>query len=320
MFLLDEAVKLLVGKRTEHFKYERAIQLFQFQVWSLTPEYTSLHVTDPVNRAGQMAAIMLLDYLEEEAFYDSPEAYRRFGPKEKPKQTMEQIVRMREANPIYRDIYDFMITLPRGILTGGLLGLLGAPSPRYFDLVMANQQADAEAAVSIVDYRLRYIQHGPDDRRGSRPRHAFYFIWAATKDIPGRRGKTAKGKAPSTRTLATKWHRFKKSAIFLYLNERHGFSQSLIRIDDFEFVSKLLKHSENVEELRRYFGAYAYIAESFEAAGGEQPFVEVPDSVARVPVSTAIFSNGELDIIAAYDEDKHLIDSKLEPDDLDVDI
>jgi hypothetical protein len=258
---------------------------------------------------------MFLDYLEEEDFYDSPEAIRRFGATDKPMQTMEQIVRMREHNVMYRDIYDWMIAQHPG---GGLLGLLGTPSRGDFDQEMAKRQADAEAAVSIVDYRLRYMQHGPGDKRDANLKRATHFMWAATKDIPGKRGKTVKGKSPSTRTLRDRWREYERSAIFIYLNERHGFSQSPIQIDNFEFVRRLLKQSEDVKELRRYFGAYAYIAESFEAASQEQPFVKVPDTIDRIPVRVEPFSKAELKIIEDYKEDKPLIDSRLEPDDLDV--
>ena len=191
------------------------------------------------------------------------------------------------------------------------MGLLGTPFCADFDLEMAKRRADAEAAVDVIDYRLRYIQHGPGDKRGSSPKHAFHLMWAATKDIPGKRGKIVEGKSPSVRTLTRKWHQYERSAIFIYLNDRQEFSQVPLPINDFEFAPKLLKQSQNAEQLRRYFGAYAYIAEAVERAGGERPFVKVPDTVTRVPVSTARFSDAELKIIAAYDEDKHLIDSRL---------
>ena len=182
---------------------------------------------------------------------------------------------------------------------------------------MEKRRANAEAAVGVINYLLRYIQHG--DLRvkgGATPARAFHFMWALTKDIPGRRGKIVEGKSPSARTLAAKWRQFERSAIFIYLSERHGFSQSLIPIDDDEFVPILLKQSEQIEELRHYFGAYAYIAEILEAAGGEPPFVTVPDTIDRVPVSTAPFSDAELRIIGDYKEDKPIIDTRLEPDDL----
>ena len=324
MFLLEHAVELLVGERNELFKHERAIRLFQFHVWSLTSSEFPAG-TAYVGRAGQMAAIKFIDYLEEEDFCESEEsAARRFSAAgervvidlaDKPQQRMARILTMRHTNNIYRQIYDHMLAIP-----GGLLALLGTPSLSKFDCDMVKRQADAKAVVGVVDYRLRYIQHRPGEKRGAGLKHAFHFMWAATRDIPGKRGKTVEGKSPSARTLGAKWRQYERSAIFIYLNERHGFSQYPIPIDDYEFVPNLLKQSEEIAEMRRYFGAYAYIAESFEAAGGAQPFVKVPDTVTRVPVSTARFSDGELRIMAAYNEDKPFIDSRLEPDDLDLDI
>src|ERR1700730_1098527 len=323
MFLIDDAVEVLVGERNELFKYERAIRLFQFQVWTLTSQEFFPGATTHVSHAGQIAAVMFLDYLEEEDFVESESEARKFRAVgqsqlinlgDKPLQRMERILMMRQNSNIYRQIYDQMLALP-----GGLLGLLGTPSPGDFDLEMARQKANADAVVGMVENQLRYIQDGSGDkRRGSSPAQAIHFMWAATKDIRGRRGKTVEGKSPSARTLGSKWRQYERSAIFIYLNERHGFSQRPMPIDDFEFVPNLLKQSDNLKELRRYFGAYAYITECFKAAGQEQPSVKVPATIDRVPISTEPFSEAELGIIAGYEEDKPLIDSRLEADDLDI--
>ena len=325
MFWLDDAVELLVGERREWFKHERAIRLFQFHVWTLTSTHLPAATAGEFSLAGQMAAIKFLDYLEEEEYVESEDsASRKFSTPfmerplinlaDKPEQTTKRILIMREHSTIYREIYDRMLAVP-----GGLLALLGTPSPSRFDRIIEKQRENAEAAVGVINYLLRYIQHG--DLRvkgGATSARAFHFMWAPTKDIPGRRGTILEGKSPSARTLAAKWRQFERSAIFIYLNERHGFSQSPIPIDDDEFVPILLKQSEQIEELRHYFGAYAYIAESLEAAGGEPPFVTVPDTIDRVPVSTAPFSDAELKIIGDYNEDKPIIDTKLEPDDLGI--
>jgi hypothetical protein len=322
MFLLNEAVKLLVGERREIFKYERAIRLFQFHVWTLSSHEFLSAVTSLVSRAGQLAGVKFLDYLEEEQFVECEGEARRFRAQgqiqsvnlaDKPPQRMDRILWMRDHSLIYREIYDHMLGM-----RGGLLGLVGTPSLREFDCDIAKRQESAEATAGVVDYRLRYIQHGPGDKRGASPSHAFHFMWGLTKNIPGKQGARVEGKSLSKRTLADKWRQYERSAIFLYLNERHGFAQSPIPIDDVEFVPKLLRQSEEGEELRRYFGAYAYIAASFKRACSEKPVVKVPDTIQPVPISTEPFSDAELKIIAAYKEDKPLIDTKLEPDDIEV--
>jgi hypothetical protein len=53
------------------------------------------------------------------------------------------------------------------------------------------------------------------------------------------------------------------SEIFIYLNEMQEFSQfPWFGKGDVVFVEQLLKESQDIDELRRFFGAYAYIAET----------------------------------------------------------
>jgi hypothetical protein len=71
---------------------------------------------------------------------------------------------------------------------------------------------------------------------------------------------------------------------------------------DVVFVEQLLKESQDIDELRRFFGAYAYIAETIRDAGGEKPVLTIPATVPRLKVQTAPFSKAELQTITDYDK------------------
>jgi hypothetical protein len=62
----------------------------------------------------------------------------------------------------------------------------------------------------------------------------------------------------------------------------------------------LIDAANDVEELRRFFGAYAYIAETIQAAGGEEPQFFIPATVPRVEIPTAPFTLTELQTMADY--------------------
>jgi hypothetical protein len=97
--------------------------------------------------------------------------------------------------------------------------------------------------------------------------------------------------------------------LFIYLNEWCGLSQ----IPEFgncsgDFLRPLRAAAQNVGELRRFFGAYAYVAEAIEAAGGGSPAVIVPSTVPRVKIERAPFTETELQVIADYSQNAVLMD------------
>jgi hypothetical protein len=100
--------------------------------------------------------------------------------------------------------------------------------------------------------------------------------------------------------------RCNKVLFFLYLTQKHDFDQLPAEIDSDFFADNLLRASNDEAELLRFFGAYAYVAETFLKAKSDLFYIEVPTSVPRVPISTPSFSRPELNTIQQYEE--HYLD------------
>jgi hypothetical protein len=106
--------------------------------------------------------------------------------------------------------------------------------------------------------------------------------------------------------MRTWWKKFERSALFVYLIQKHGFQQLPMDADDESFVGKLLRESNDTREVLRFFGAYAYLIDTFKKVHGDLMYVSVPESITRVPILTSPFSKDELETISLYD-DKHLL-------------
>jgi hypothetical protein len=302
-----KVVTLLTEKGTEAFEGERAIRLFQFLTWILFPQMPE---TKYVKWAGLMATVKFLDRMEEWHFMDKESTRLRNEGEEttvdldtKPPQTISRIATLRQDNSAYRRVYDLMIGK-----RGGLLGLLDTPSPASFDHAVRERIDRMHIISNLIDCRLRYIQHGcggargADNRDGANHNHAMFFCWWPTHSIKGRRGKTSPDKSASIRTMRTWWKKLATSAFFVYLNDTHGFKQLPPTTDDDFFVDELLRLSNDTAELKRFFGAYLYLTNTFREAGGDFAYVPVPASIKPVSISTSRFSKTELETISHYDE------------------
>jgi hypothetical protein len=302
---LRRTVELLIGERAERFEFERAIRLLEFQTWIYWPG------TKLANFAGLMAAALILENIEDDIFADETElAQRQADPGEppfidltdKPSATLGRINSLR-ANESYRGVHDYIFAR-----RGSLETLLYCPTPETFDADVVKRREKAQIAADLIDYRLRYAQHGSVYGHGTN-RHAAFFKWWPTYDVPGRRGVTVGSKSPATKTLFRWANEFQLGSIFIYLNERHDYSQ-IPEIGNAvgDFLRPLRAAAQDVDELRRFFGAYAYIAETIKAAGGEGPAVIVPATVPRVEIQTAPFTPTELQTIADYSRNAVLMD------------
>jgi hypothetical protein len=305
---LERAVELLVGERNERFEFERAIRLLEFQTWIYWPGMD----TNMPNIAGLMAAALILENIEDDIYADEAElAQRTADPdtppsitlNDKPTATLGRINMLRH-NETYRGLHDYIFAA-----RGSLENLLYCPTPENFDAMVAERREKAGLVADLIDYQLRWALYGRADSRCGTMRHAIFFRWWPTYDIPGRRGITVKGKSPSTKTLTLWAKEFELTAIFIYLNEWCGLPQ----IPEFgncsgDFLRPLRAAAQNVAELRRFFGAYAYVAEAIEAAGGGSPAVIVPSNVPRVEIERAPFTETELQVIADYSQNAVLMD------------
>ena len=258
--------------------------------------------------AELITAAKYLDWAEADHFWDEEtERLRKQGEPPfvdltfKPPQTTHRIITLMTNNNAYRQIFDRLIG------RRGVLALLDTPSLANFDRAMDARIDHMHIVSDLIDYRLRYIQHcigngkvnaDPD---GENLNHAKFFFWWPTREVQSSRGKTSPNKAVSTKTMRIWWGIFENSALFIYLIHKHGFRQLPMDTDDDVFMENLLRESNNTEELLRFFGAYAYVAEAFRNAQSDLIYVSVSESIPRIPISTAPFSKTELETINQYD-------------------
>jgi hypothetical protein len=184
----------------------------------------------------------------------------------------------------------------------GLERLLYCPTPHEFDGALDERIEKSNIVSDLVDYQLRHAQHGGQAGQGNISHAVFFNVWP-TYNIPGKRGVINKDKYKLSKTILRWAREFHDSAIFIYLNNRQQYSQ----VPDIGDIScgrftHLFKAANDVDELRRFFGAYAYISETIQAAGGERPCVAVPTTVPRVKITTDPFSHTELRTIADYNK------------------
>ena len=126
-------------------------------------------------------------------------------------------------------------------------------------------------------------------------------------DNSGQARKEGRGKISTPKTLLKWWKEFRHSAIFIYLNTCHGFSQLPPDVNGLSFADQLERMANNTRELRRFFGAYAYVAELIGASSR----IVVPTHIERVVVETEKFSDLEKKTIAAYkDHHEFMADEK----------
>jgi hypothetical protein len=293
---LEDSVKLLTGERKERFEFERAIRLVEFQTWIYWPR------TDKPNSAGMVASALILEAIEDDIFCSEADAVQREADPDalvsvdltnKPDATLSRISVLRNDKR-YRQLHDHIFAT-----RGGLIKLLYCPTPEEFDAEVSKRQEHVKIVADLIDYRLRHAQHGGTAGDGNIS-HAVFFKWWPTHDVPSKRGVTPQNKSPTPRTLFKRSGELECSDIFIYLNERCQYSQ----IPHIELVeverTRLIPAPSDTDELRRFFGAYAYIAETIQAHGGERPFVSVPATVPRVEISTLPFTPTELQTIDAY--------------------
>ena len=100
--------------------------------------------------------------------------------------------------------------------------------------------------------------------------------------------------------MRTWWQKLERSALFIYLIQEHEFDLYPSESDHDFFAEEILKESENLSELRRFFGSYAYLAELFQKFEPDVFYIPIPGSIARVPIRTRPFSTDELQTISEY--------------------
>jgi hypothetical protein len=293
-FDLEDAIVLLSGERAERFRLERAVRLYQLQVWTLFPNDDFY-----VAWAEMIAGVHLLAFLEMEMYCDETDAINRA---ERPYEASWLNLTDKQPQSLYRIATDSRRNLAYGALhdhviapLGGLVAVLYAPRPTVLQQEIEERLTKAAIATALFHYMVRYIKLQDADRNGGNLNHAKFFLWWPKRKRPKKKGVLSD--TPSTKTMSKWWNTFNSTVPFLYLNEYCGFSQYPIDPDDEGFAEKLIKMADDVDQLRRFIGAYAYVN---EAVYPERPSI-VPISVARIPVPAEPLTADELATIRAYD-------------------
>jgi hypothetical protein len=73
---LIHTVELLTGERNELFEFERAIRLLEFQTWIYWPQSNAPQPEVP-NSAGLMAAVFILEGIEDDIYGDEADSAAR---------------------------------------------------------------------------------------------------------------------------------------------------------------------------------------------------------------------------------------------------
>lgn len=311
IFDVADVVAFLAHMREEAFEGEWALRLYQFRIWILFP---GTNEANAAKWAALITAAKFLDRAEEDYFFEEEDARQRRADDRafvdlthKPPQTLTRIDLLKKENNSYRQIYDRLIGR-----RGGLLALLDTPRPSVFDQAVKMRFDRMPIVSELIDYRLRYIQHGTDDKKVNADQkeanhnHALFFCWWPTHEVKSGRGKTSPNKSVSIKTMGKWWRTFERSALFIYLIQKHGFHQLPTDTDDNSFVDDLLREKNDPSELLRFLGAYAYLVETFMKARSDLFYVSVPKSIPRVRIATPPFSKAELETISLY-HDKHLL-------------
>jgi hypothetical protein len=140
--VLKSAVELLVGEREEQFEFERAIRLMEFQTWIYWPGLD----TNMPNIAGLMAAVLLLENIEDDIFCGEaadPDNPHLINLTDKPNATLGRISALR-SNRAYKGVHDYIVAA-----RGSLEALLYCPSPPQFDADLAAIMHDAAHFFSL---------------------------------------------------------------------------------------------------------------------------------------------------------------------------
>jgi hypothetical protein len=263
-FDLDDAVKLLMGKRDEKFPHERVIRLFQLQTWIWYPNSSK-----SAEHAAQLAATTILRDLESEKFPSG-----RFL---RSKITMGRLHTLSESDE-YRKLFDSLIAPGPGWSSI----VMDSVRPETFDQRIAQRSAYGPMIAELIDYRLRAVLNGRNDEANIS--HAIFFNWWPSK------------KKPSPRTRFAWWKWLKRTSAFIYLIEKHGYAMKPPELNDDDFFESLLNPAISPKKLLRFFSKYAFIIDTLKDKG------LVSISAKPSPIAVKPFSKDEIAAIGAYKE------------------
>jgi hypothetical protein len=219
-------------------RYIRAIRLYEFQTAIYRPKAFERLIkarvgprapTEILRTARILAAIRVLEKIEVD-------------------QNHRKSIRDLVADETYCSIFDDVIAV-----NDGWRRIRHSPSARNFDrgtrLKGKNKKPEAQAAANIVDYSYRFSKHLANVPHGKRKNPggvdaAKYVVRNSVKPFV------------SKSSMKSYWRRYHFSAIFLFLMFNQQFDLRPPRVSSKKFLERLLRQTDNIEVLRRFFCAY----------------------------------------------------------------
>ena len=219
-------------------RYIRAISLYEFQTAIFRPKaferlikaQVSLRAPTEILRTARIfAAIRVLERIEVNLNHN-------------------RSIRDLVADETYCSIFDDVIAV-----NDGWRRIRHSPSARSFDrgtrLKGKKKKVKAQAAANIIDYSYRFSMHLANVHHGKRKNPggvdaAKYVVRNSVKPFV------------SNSSMKGYWRRYQYSAIFLFLMFNQKFDLKPPLVSSTEFLEKLLRQTDNIEELRRFFCAY----------------------------------------------------------------
>lgn len=241
---LERFVQPLISDGDTPSRLFRAIKLFEFQVALLNKssfyaivnnENDAPAPTPKMQMARNFAAIKILEKIETDL----------------KKEKNVPLISIRDLAAIddYRAIFDDVIAA-----NGGWFRIRHSMSAGDFDRDVNARSDEARAAANIVDFSYRFSSLdtlSPKDGREN----------PGGLDSARYVARTAGSyrSACSETTIKNRWREYRPSAIFLYLIFNQKVDLRPPRLQSKSFVDNLLRQSDDVDSLRRFFNAYEVV-------------------------------------------------------------
>ena len=241
---LESLVQPLISEGDSTARFFRAIKLFEFQIALFHPHSFGLLVNSESNitaptrmlkTARIFAAIKILENIE--------------AALKTAKRVSLISIRDLAADENYRGIFDDVIAA-----NGGWSRMRHSMSAREFDENVDARSEEARAAANVVDFSYRFSISGAPSQKGQRKNpgglDAARYVVRQARPYKSAMSETA---------MKNRWREYRSTAIFLYLVLNQKFDLKPPRVASKNFLENLLRQSDDVDKLRRFFRAYQMV-------------------------------------------------------------
>jgi hypothetical protein len=265
-FELSSVLDCLTSNRPEKYLDERAISLFQFQTWIYFPDDENM-----VDTAGKLAAAAMLRKFERKNTIRIPGLGRA---KNVGSEVLIKLLKETEYGLLYNAFFR----------EDGFTKLLTPYSLDQFNRNVDERRKAAKTVTEMIDFRFRVLDHENLDVKHSNISRSEFYRWYQHPGGP-----------LSWRTIRSRWKDNRRSAPFLYVNEKlfdSTFSPSLF--DLIKTPEALRQGAAKPTEVKKFIGQSLYVAEKIGA-----DILEEYDGFASLQLSlirpeTSAFRKGEL--------------------------